>query len=118
MSTFLSAYSVVDRIHITKILIFYCDGFKSNRSRARACLGFFPLRGMVGCGATVWDPLPGVCLPSTITEHGAPDPTYLLLQNYWTYISYSAYMVAAEPKYVQLQPQVRFKKKWRSLPAG
>jgi hypothetical protein len=45
-----------------------------------ACLkyghqGFVPLPGMVGYGATVWDPPP--THPARITEHGAPGgPTY------------------------------------------
>ena len=35
-------------------------------------LGFVPLPGMVGYGATVWDPLPAY--PPRIMEHGAPGP--------------------------------------------
>jgi hypothetical protein len=33
-------------------------------------MGFVPLRGMVGYGATVWNPPP--THPPRITEHGAP----------------------------------------------
>ena len=58
------------------------DGF---HYRTYSCV---PLLGMVGYGASVWDPLP--TYPPGITEHGAPGGSDLPPQNYGTWCRESA----------------------------